>query len=60
MGGLGKVSVKGFQTSVDPSEILPQALLRHKFQSIQPLEVLCILTVAVKLTPTYSWFPDFS
>lgn len=54
MGGLGKVSVKGFQTSVDPSEILPQALLRHKFQSIQPLEVLCILTVAVKLTPTYS------
>lgn len=60
MGRLVKISVKGIQMSVGPSVLLPQALLPDQFQSIQPLEVLFILMVTVKLTPTYSWFPDFS
>lgn len=49
MGRLVKVSVKGIQMSVGPSVLLPQAFLRDQFQSIQPLEVLSVLTVAVEL-----------
>lgn len=36
MGRLVKVPGKGFHMSVGPRELLPQALLRDQFQSIQP------------------------